>query len=157
VKILFCYCGLHYVPKLGKAANEHKAWAKQTYLNVTGLLVPDGLKMFKERSAIAARSEAVLVGNGGVVSCYSRSTGGYTQNSVELAKKECSCGNWQLYQYPCACAIAVAVKQGLMPEQFVQANCHDSYHICAERLEQIAGRLKTILAPSTEQLRTVRK
>ena len=157
MKILFCYCGLHYVPKLGKAANEHKAWAKQTYLNVTGLLVPDGLKLFKERSAIASRCEAVLVGNGGVVSCFSRSTGGYTQTSVDFGKKECSCGNWQLYKYPCACAIAVAVQQGLRPEQFVQANCHGSYYICAEVLEEIAGRLKTILAPTSQQLRTVRK
>jgi hypothetical protein len=142
---------------VGLLTNRRHGWAKQTYLNVTGLLVPDGLKLFKERSAIAARSEAVLVRNGGLVSCYSRSTDGYTQNSVDIAKKECSCGNWQLYKNPCACVIAVAVKQGLVPEKFVRANCHGSYYICAEVLEEIAGRLKTILAPTTEQLRTVRK
>jgi hypothetical protein len=94
---------------------------------------------------------------GGLVSCFSRSTSGYTQTSADIAKKECSCGNWQLYKYPCACAKAVAVKQGLRPEQFVQANCHGSYYICAEVLEEIAGRLKTILAPTSQQLRTVRK
>jgi hypothetical protein len=44
-----------------------------------------------------------------------------------------------------------------MPERFVQANCHGSYYTCAEVLEEIAGRLKAILAPTTEQLRTVRK
>jgi hypothetical protein len=58
---------------LRKAADEHKAWVKQTYLNVTELLVTDVLKVFKERGAYAARCEAVLVGNGGLVTCYSRS------------------------------------------------------------------------------------
>jgi hypothetical protein len=49
------------------------------------------------------------------------------------------------------------MKQGLVPERFVQANCHSSYYICAEVLEEIAGRLKTVLAPTTEQLGTVTK
>ena len=117
--------------------------------------MPDGLKLFKERSASAARREAVLVGNGGFVSSYCRSTGGYIDNSVNIPDKKCSCGKWTLYKFPCACAIAVAMKQGFAPERFVQENCHSSYFIRTEILEEIAGRLKIIMAPTIDQLRTV--
>ena len=91
------------------------------------------------------------------VSSYCRSTGGYIDNSVNIPDKKCSCGKWTLYKFPCACAIAVAMKQGFAPERFVQENCHSSYFIRAEILEEIAGRLKIIMAPTTDQLRTVTK
>ncbi len=68
------------VSQLGKAADDHVTWAKQTYLNVTESLVPDGLKLYKERrSAIAARCTAVVVGYGGLVTRYSRTSGGQTE------------------------------------------------------------------------------
>jgi hypothetical protein len=156
VQVLLCFHGLRFVLRHGKAADDHKGWANQTYMNVTESLVPDGLKLFKERSASAARCVAVLVGNGGLVTWYSKGSGQYTEYSVDIGKQECSCGLWALYKYPCACAIAVAMKQGLVPERFVQANCHSSYYLCVQALEDIARRLKTILAPTTEELRMVR-
>jgi hypothetical protein len=125
-------------------------------MNITESLVPDGLRLFKERSASAARRVAVLVGSGGLVTSYSKGSGECTEYSVDIEKQECSCGLWALYKYPCACAIAVAMKQGLQPERFVEANCHSSYYLCSEALEDIARRLKTILAPTTEELRNVR-
>ncbi len=44
------------VSQLGKAADDHVTWAKQTYLNVTESLVPDGLKLFRRevQSPLAA-------------------------------------------------------------------------------------------------------
>ncbi len=103
VQVLLCFHGLRFVIRHGKAADDHKGWAKQTYMNVTESLVPDGLKLFKERSAAAARCVAVLVGNGGLVTWYSKGSGQYTEYSVDIGKQECSCGLWALYKYPCAC------------------------------------------------------
>ena len=90
----YCTCFLCFseprnVPQLGKAADDHVTWAKQTYLNVTESLVPDGLKLYKERSAIAARCTAVTVGNGGLVTRYSRTSGGQTEYSLDNKKPEC--------------------------------------------------------------------
>jgi hypothetical protein len=97
-----CFFEPRNVPQLGKAADDHVAWAKQTYLNVSESLVPDGLKLLRERSAIAARCAAVTVGNGGLVNRYSRTSGGQTEYSVDNKKQECPCGNWALYKFPCA-------------------------------------------------------
>ncbi len=143
------------VSQLGKAADDHVTWAKQTYLNVTESLVPDGLKLYKERSAIAARCTAVVVGNGGLVTRYSRTSGGQTEYSVDNKKKECSCGNWVLYKFPCACAIAVAITRGVAPNKFVVDNCHQSYALCPDVLQGIADDLKIMLAPTIQELKTV--
>ena len=143
------------MPQLDKAADDHVEWAKQTYLNVTESLVPDGLKLFKERSRIAARCVAVVVGNGGLVTCYSSTSGAHCEYSVDLTKQECSCGNWALYKFPCACAIAVAIKLGHVPNKFAVDNCHRSYSLCPDVLQGIAGRLRTVLTPTSQELQTV--
>ena len=117
--------------------------------------VPDGLKLYKERSAIAARCTAVTVGNGGLVTRYSRTSGGQTEYSVDNKKQECSCGNWALYKFPCACAIAVAMKRGEDPIKFVVDNCHKSYALCPDVLQGIADGLKIVLAPTIQELKTV--
>ena len=46
--------------------------------------MPDGLKLFKDRSRIAARCEAVVVGNGGLVTCYFSTSGAHCEYSVDL-------------------------------------------------------------------------
>ena len=53
-------------------------------MNITESLVPDGLRLFKERSASAARRVAVLVGSGGLVTSYSKGSGEYTEYSVDI-------------------------------------------------------------------------
>ena len=162
-KYVYGYCTCFFVfseprnvPQRGKAADEHATWAKQTHLNVTERLVPDGLKLYKERSASAARRTAVTVGShGGLVTSYSKTSGGQIEYSVDNKKQECSCGNWALYKYPCACAIAVAMKRGEAPIKFVVDNCHKSYALCPDILQGIADGIKMVLAPTIQQLKTV--
>ena len=101
-KYVYGYCTCFFVfseprnvPQRGKAADEHATWAKQTHLNVTERLVPDGLKLYKERSASAARRTAVTVGShGGLVTSYSKTSGCQIEYSV--GQQEAGVLMWQL-------------------------------------------------------------
>jgi hypothetical protein len=52
-----------------------------------------------------------------------------SERTVDIANKTCTCGMWQVYQFPCPCAIAVASKKGQSASAFVEMNCGASYEL----------------------------
>jgi hypothetical protein len=64
-------------------------------------------------------------------------------------------GHCTNFLVPCACAIAVAIKLGHVPNKFPVDNCHRSYSLCPDVLQGITGRLRTVLAPTSQELKTV--
>ena len=134
-------------------SNRHTIWRQQDHLNATNNLVPHGVKLFLQRSSDAAKCKVTNMGNGGLV-VYFVPGSGVTQleRTVDIVGKTCTCGMWQVYQFPCPCAIAVALKQGLSASAFVEQNCGASYYIKDEEMRAITMALKTCAAPSGEDL-----
>ena len=71
---------------------------------------------------------------------------------VDLDARTCTCGLWNVDQFPCACAIAVAVSLGKVASVFVATTCHHSYFIQDTGLLAISKGLKPLLAPSVVDL-----
>jgi hypothetical protein len=70
---------------------------------------------------------------------------------VDLDNRACTCGLWNVDQFPCACAIAVAVSLGKVASVFVATTCHHSYFIQDTGLLAISSKgLKPLLAINSE-------
>jgi hypothetical protein len=97
------------------------------------------------------------MGNGGLVVYFVPGSGvPLSERTVDMANKTCSCGIWQVYQFPCPCAIAVALKQGQSASSFVENNCGASYYIQDEDMRAITMELNTCPAPTGEDLLLLR-
>jgi hypothetical protein len=93
------------------------------------------------------------MGNGGLVVYFVPGSGvPFSERTVDLANKTCTCGMWQVYQFPCPCAIAVALKKGQSASAFVEMNCGASYYIRDEEMRAITMELKICAAPASEEL-----
>ena len=136
-------------------AEKHETWRLQDIHNETTYLVPHGVKLFLERSELASQSTVTLIGNGGVVTTPYHSGSEIkfrSKKTVDMDNSTCTCGMWNVDLFPCACAIAVAVRLGKVTAVFVSGNCHQSYFLQATALSDIAKTLKPVLAPTSEEL-----
>ena len=134
-------------------STRYTTWRQQDHLNATRNLVPHGLKLFLNRSSDAAKCKFTDMGNGGLVVYFVPGSGvPFSERRVDLANKTCTCGMWQVYQFPCPCAIAVALKKGLSASAFVEKNCGASYYIRDEEMRAITMELKICAAPAGEEL-----
>jgi hypothetical protein len=76
-----------------------------------------------------------------------------SERTVDIANKTCTCGMWQVYQFPCPCAIAVALKKGQQSASaFVEMSCEASYYHRDEEMRAITMELKTCAAPTGDDL-----
>ncbi len=103
---------------------------------MTRNVVPDGMKKYLDNNV-------KVPGNGGTVVYYlPRSGTTCIERFVDLEKQTCTCGLWKMNRFPCHHAVA----------QFVEKNCHESYHINEIVLSNIANALIPFLAPTGEEL-----
>ena len=135
-----------------KEAAKHVVWQAQDHLNPIRQMVPHGLTFFRVRSRTASKMKVTLVGNGGTVKMYTAKTGAWSEHVVDFQAKSRTCGIWARDLFPCACAIAVRLKQGHLAHRFCETQCHISYHLCDEELVPLANSVRTILAPTGDDL-----
>ena len=135
--------------------DKHVIWRQQDKVNnETKNLVPHGVKLYLERNERASTCTVTRIGNGGVVTM-PNSSGSMSQfrskRVVDLDNRTCTCGLWNVDQFPCACAIAVAVSLGKVASVFVATTCHHSYFIQDTGLLAISKGLKPLLALNVEK------
>jgi hypothetical protein len=140
---------------INKMTDKYVIWRRQDKVNnETKNLVPHGVKLYLERNERASTCTVTRIGNGGVVTM-PNSSGSMSQfrskRVVDLDNRTCTCGLWNVDQFPCACAIAVAVSLGKVASVFVATNCHHSYFIQDTGLLAISKGLKPLLALNVEE------
>ncbi len=135
-----------------KEAAQHVIWQAQDHLNPIRQMVPHGLTLFRVRSRTASKLKVTLVGNGGTVKIYNAKTGAWSEHVVDIHAKTCTCGIWARDLFPCACAIAVRLKQGQCANRFCETHSHTSYHLSDDELRPLADGVRTILAPTEAEL-----
>jgi len=140
--------------KLGDIVKMHKTWAGQQAGKPIVGFVPHAIKTFNERVEAAQHCTMVgFVGGKARVSYVDPLTHqSDPERIVDLAKKECTCLDFQAYEYPCKCAIAASLKQGIAANIYIPQTAAKSYRLFHDELAVIMEGVAVVAAPSAVDL-----